>query len=161
MLFRSIVALGGYKIIKKIQAQEQAPKMMEAPFVAGRVEQAEELDQLEELETKELSRIEVWRRGIAEVEAESGGTTVDGEFITPGASRHLVDAGVLDEEDLKSRRKSRVGEEKERKSRRAKSEKTSRTSGTRTKSAKSAKESSKPKKKESTLRKLFRSNTTQ
>jgi hypothetical protein len=151
----TIVALGGYKIIRKIQAQNEAVKV---PMPIA--EEPYELDQLEQLETKELSRIEIWRRGIAEVEAESAGTTVDGEFVTPGASRQLIDAGVLDEEEIRSRRKSRVGEDRERreKSHRAKSTKSSRTSASR---SKSTKESSKPKKKEpSGLRMLFRSHTT-
>ena len=35
----------------------------------------------------DLGSIDVWRRGIAEVEAESVSTSVDGEFITPEAAR--------------------------------------------------------------------------
>ncbi|KAF2117025.1 hypothetical protein BDV96DRAFT_644461 [Lophiotrema nucula] len=145
----TIVALGGYKIIKRIQAQKEDARAMEEPI------------QLDELETKELSRIEMWRHGIAEVEAESAGTTVDGEFITPGASRQLVAAGVLDAEDLKSRRNSRLREEKEQKenrpkTHRSKSVKSTRTSGT-TRS-KTVKESSKKKKDKepSLIRGLFR-----
>ncbi|KAF2870397.1 hypothetical protein BDV95DRAFT_496683 [Massariosphaeria phaeospora] len=136
----TIVALGGYKIIKKIQnLKEEQPQAMEEPY------------ELDELETKELSRIEMWRRGIAEVEAGSAGTTVDGEFITPGATRQLLDAGVLDEEDVRSRRA---------KSHRAKSVKSSKT--TKTTRSKSAKEpvptTNKKKKKEpSLLKSMFRS----
>lgn len=147
----TIVALGGYKIIRKIQEQKENPRMMEQPY------QAEEIQELEELESQELSRIEIWRRGIAEVEAESAGTTVDGEFITPGASRHLVDAGVLDEDDLKSRRSSRRKEGEHRsKSHRAKSTTSSRPSSTR---SKSTKETKTKKKEPSGLRMLFRSHT--
>ncbi|KAF2194160.1 hypothetical protein K469DRAFT_549651 [Zopfia rhizophila CBS 207.26] len=144
----TIVALGGYKIIKKIQAQKEEARTMEEPY------------QLDELEPPELSRIEIWRRGIAEAEAESSGTTVDGEFITPGASRALVAAGVLDEEDLKSRRNSRIRGDREHqpKSHRAKSAKSTKTSGTYR--SKSVKESSKKKKKEpSGLRSIFRSHS--
>ncbi|KAF2786641.1 hypothetical protein K505DRAFT_259462 [Melanomma pulvis-pyrius CBS 109.77] len=149
----TIVALGGYKIIKKLQAQKveeppMGPRAMEEPY------------QLDEIETQELSRIEMWRRGIAEVEADSAGTTVDGEFMTPGASRHLVAAGVIDEEDLKSRRNSRLKDDKEHraKSHRAKSVKSTKTSASR---SKTVKESSKPKKKKepSGLRSIFRSHT--
>lgn len=141
----TIVAFGGYKIIKKIQEQQEQKKepMLEEPY------------QLDELETEELSRIELWRRGIAEVEAESAGTTVDGEYITPGATRQLVDAGVLDEDDIKSRRSSKSKGDREHRSKnhRAKSVKTSTSSR-----SKSAKDSSKKKKKEpSGLRMLFRS----
>ena len=35
----------------------------------------------------DLGSIDVWRRGIAEVEAQSVSTSVDGEFITPEAAR--------------------------------------------------------------------------
>jgi hypothetical protein len=143
----TIVAFGGYKIIKKIQEQQEQQKepMLEEPY------------QLDELEKEELSRIELWRRGIAEVEAESAGTTVDGEYITPGATRQLVDAGVLDEDDIKSRRssKSKGDREHRSKSHRAKSVKTSTSSR-----SKSGKDSSKKKKKEpSGLRMLFRSHS--
>lgn len=86
----TIVALGGYKIIKKIQAKPEE-KELEAPM------------QLDELRTDELSRIELWRRGIADVQAASVGTSVDGELITPGASRFFVEEGVLDADDVKSR----------------------------------------------------------
>jgi hypothetical protein len=143
----TIVALGGFKIIKKIQAQKENERAMEEPYL------------LDELETKELSRIEMWRRGIAEVEAESQGTTVDGEFITPGASRHLVAAGVLDEEDLKSRRNSRLREEEDRphhsKPHRAKSVKSSKTSASRSKTVKEKTKKKQP----SGLRSMFRSHS--
>lgn len=144
----TVVALGGFKIIKRIQAQkEEKERALEEPY------------QMDELETQELSRIELWRRGIAEVEAESAGTSVDGEFITPGASRQLVAAGVLDEDDLKSRRSARTRENKEDRARthRAKSVKSAKTSASR---SKSVKESSKSKKKKepSLLRSVFRSN---
>ncbi|KAI4096987.1 MAG: hypothetical protein L6R37_006875 [Teloschistes peruensis] len=66
----TVVALGGYKIIKKIQAKhaDDDPGMDEM------------------LEVGDVSRIDNWRRGIAEVQAESVGTSVDGEFITPQAA---------------------------------------------------------------------------
>jgi hypothetical protein len=134
----TIVALGGYKIIKKIQADNASKTAMPVavPMPArGRVDSASELPapeeqlELDELEPAELSRVEMWRRGIADVEAQSAGTSVDGEFITPGVSRQLCAAGVLDEDDLKSRRSGRS------KSHRAKSEASVRTS----KSAKTSK----------------------
>ncbi|KAL9604664.1 MAG: hypothetical protein Q9219_000384 [cf. Caloplaca sp. 3 TL-2023] len=67
----TVVALGGYKIIKKIKSKhvEEDPGMDELLEIGGHV-----------------SRIDNWRRGIAEVEAESIGTSVDGEFITPQAA---------------------------------------------------------------------------
>jgi len=70
----TIVMFGGYKIIKKIQndaaERKEANRMEEAMVYDG-----------------ELSSIETWRRGIAEVESQSVATSVDGEFITPEASR--------------------------------------------------------------------------
>lgn len=66
----TVVALGGYKIIKKIQAKhaDEDPGMDEM------------------LEIGDVSRIDNWRRGIAEAQAESAATSVDGEFITPQAA---------------------------------------------------------------------------
>lgn len=67
----TIVALGGYKIVKKIKAKhlEEDPGMDELLEIGG-----------------DVSRIDNWRRGIAEAQAESVGTSVDGEFITPNAA---------------------------------------------------------------------------
>lgn len=70
----TIVMFGGYKIIKKIQNDVAERKE------AGRVDEAMVFD-------GEMSGIETWRRGIAEAEAMSVSTSVDGEFITPEASR--------------------------------------------------------------------------
>jgi hypothetical protein len=127
----TIVALGGYKIMRKIQNQE-VPQMLEGgpvqmpanPQGLPTRSLVEEPYELDELETRELSRIDLWRRGIADVEASASGCSVDGEFITPQASRHLVAEGVLDEDDLKSRRSMRLRDDGERrsKSHRAKSE---------------------------------------
>jgi len=165
----TIVALGGYKIVKKLQEQKDEMALRGEPMAmpaggggaAAALEEEEPPLQLDELAPPELSRIEVWRRGIADVEAESAGTTVDGEFITPAATQHLVDAGVLDEEDIKSRRsaKSRKdGGEHRPRSHRAKSvrsEKSAKSSST--SRSKTVKE--KKKKEPSGLRMLFRSHS--
>ncbi len=66
----TIVALGGYKIIMKIKARNA-----EDPGV----------DEMLEIGV-DVNRIDSWRRGIAEVEEQSVGTSVDGEFITPTAA---------------------------------------------------------------------------
>ncbi len=183
----TIVALGGYKIIKKMQVQREVDAPVPAPQMAIPMRAApmpieDSNNQLDELEPQELSRVEMWRRGIADVEANSAGTSVDGEFITPEASRTLCAAGVLDEDDLKSRRstRSKRTSDSKHKSHRAKSEasvKTSKTSDTKrasskvasskvasskVASSKSGKESSKTKKKEkepSGLKMLFRAHT--
>ncbi|KAI9696483.1 MAG: hypothetical protein M1820_008111 [Bogoriella megaspora] len=90
----TIVALGGYKIIKKIKQKKEGT---ESP-----------VEELQELEVdQDVSHIESWRRGIADVEAESVGTSVDGEFITPEASKQLQDAGKLRPGDIKEKKSSK------------------------------------------------------
>lgn len=71
----TVVMFGGYKIIKKITENNEVKKE------ANRMEEALVYDGLE------MGSIESWRRGIADVEAESVSTSVDGEFITPEAAR--------------------------------------------------------------------------
>jgi len=70
----TVVMFGGYKVIKKIRAdaaeRKEASRMDEALVYEG-----------------DLSSIESWRRGIADEEARSIATSVDGEFITPEAAR--------------------------------------------------------------------------
>lgn len=95
----TIIALGGYKIIKKIRAKnEERSMLLEAGLEADREGETPEgdADQL-----RELDRIEKWRRGIADAGAESSGTSVEGEFITPIATRTLLEEGKLTEADLK------------------------------------------------------------
>ncbi|KAF2198427.1 hypothetical protein GQ43DRAFT_162819 [Delitschia confertaspora ATCC 74209] len=154
----TIVALGGYKIIKKIQEQQEQKKEEIA------MEAQQEPYELDELQGEELSRIEMWRRGIADAQAESSGSTVDGEFITPGATRQLVAAGVIDEDDLRSRRSSRTkrsSKDKEHRSKSHKAKSVKSESTSKSSRSKSANENSKKKKKEpSGLRMLFRTHTT-
>ena len=87
----TIVALGGYKIIKKIKAKNA----MEEPG----------MDEMLELRG-DVSRIDTWRRGIAAAEEQSVGTSVDGEFITPHAAA-LSRLNLNDGESKTSRRKHR------------------------------------------------------
>lgn len=67
----TIVAFGGFKIIKKIRAKNaiEVPGMDEMIEIGG-----------------DVSRIDTWRRGIAEEQESSVGTSVDGEFTTPHAA---------------------------------------------------------------------------
>ncbi|KAL8963068.1 MAG: hypothetical protein Q9193_000623 [Seirophora villosa] len=67
----TVVALGGYKIIKKIKAKHS--------------EEDSGMDELLEI-GGDVGRIDNWRRGIAEVQPGSPGTSVEGEFITPQAA---------------------------------------------------------------------------
>ena len=85
----TVVALGGYKIIKKIKAKHAEDTGM---------------DEMLEFDG-DISRIDSWRRGIAEVEEQSIGTSVDGEFITPQAAA-LSRVNLQEAEGKKSRRKS-------------------------------------------------------
>jgi len=72
----TVVALGGYKIIKRIRAKH--------------AENAED-EMIEMGVPEDVSRIETWRRGIQVGEhPESVGTSVDGEFITPAAARERM-----------------------------------------------------------------------
>ena len=94
----TVIALGGYKIIKKIKAQKEGSLLLEA---GERKEPATSEGEVDSL--REIDRIELWRRGIADADVESLGTSVDGEFVTPMASRTLMQQGKLTEADLKSK----------------------------------------------------------
>lgn len=103
----TIIALGGYKIIKKIRSRKDAA-------AGGAIEAPEpDADELQEIRS-DLSRIEVWRRGIADAREESLSTSVDGEFITPVASRQLMEEGRLRDSDLKKKSKQEREREKKR-----------------------------------------------
>lgn len=90
----TVVMFGGYKIIKRIQSSDSENNNNSGNpegnnnnnnYVNG--ETAPEMDEMIELNTECLSHVEMWRRGVADVEAKSCGTSVDGEFITPIAAR--------------------------------------------------------------------------
>ena len=85
----TVVALGGYKIIKKIKAKHAEDTGM---------------DEMLEFDG-DINRIDSWRRGIAEVEEQSVGTSVDGEFITPQAAA-LSKVDLHKAEGRRSHRKS-------------------------------------------------------
>ena len=83
----TVIALGGYKIIKKIQAkqlEEESPEQMIAL-------------------SSEINRVESWRQGVADIESQSVGTSVDGEIITPMAAE--LSKLNLAEEQAAARRK--------------------------------------------------------
>ncbi|CAD6573794.1 MAG: hypothetical protein ASARMPREDX12_006249 [Alectoria sarmentosa] len=85
----TIVALGGYKIIKSIKAKNavEDPGVDEMLEIGG-----------------DVSMIDNWRRGIAEAEEQSVGTSVDGEFITPEAFT-LSKLNLSDKSASETRRK--------------------------------------------------------
>lgn len=135
----TIIAFGGYKIIKKIKANNATA-------------QDNGMDEMLEIGT-DVSSIDTWRRGIAAAEAESVGTSVDGEFITPQAAN--LSRINLQEERTKE---SRHGGKSSKTSTMAKTEKSSgkdsKSSSRRGKEKKPEKE--KKEKKPSPLRLMFK-----
>ncbi|KAE9962086.1 hypothetical protein BLS_000849 [Venturia inaequalis] len=154
----TVVMLGGFKIVQRIKKEKENERGMEMgiPMEA----EVESQIELQELHTGELDRIEIWRRGIADAAAQSQGSIVDGEFITPGAEQLLIDEGVLD--DARSRRstrtkkssKSEAGKKKHRASSQAGSSKAGSSRGSTT-----SKENGSKKKAVSGLKMLFRGHT--
>ncbi|KAK4549421.1 hypothetical protein LTR36_006418 [Oleoguttula mirabilis] len=147
-----IVLLGGYKIIKKIQAKK-AERLLEDGHAYGAEPEpdspASEMDEL-----REIDRVEMWRRGVSEADMQPAtpGTSVDGEFVTPIATRTLIEEGRLTEADFKST--TGKSEKKDKKKKKSKSEHGSKSSKS-TKSKEGVKVKSK--KEPSGLRMLFMS----
>jgi hypothetical protein len=140
----TIIAFGGYKIIKKIKARDERRLLESGVEVPeGAETPPEEMDEL-----REIDHIEKWRRGIADEQANSLGTSIDGMFVTPQATRTLIEEGKLTEADFKP-----VSSKEERKLRKkkTKSEVSAKTSKSRSKSG-----DIKSKKEPSGLRMLFR-----
>jgi hypothetical protein len=78
----TVVMFGGYRIIQRISGNNN-------PAETSNPQQREpemEMEDMMELNTEALSSVDMWRRGVADVQAESVGTSVDGEFITPTAA---------------------------------------------------------------------------
>jgi hypothetical protein len=113
----TVVMFGGYKIIKKIQANAEAKReegRLERPLGFG--PEAFNHQALDFNPDIELSAIDSWRRGIADAEAQSSGTSVDGEFITPEAAKQKKerirdrarDGRIVGEESVISGRSGRT-----------------------------------------------------
>ncbi|MCJ1387573.1 hypothetical protein MMC18_000416 [Xylographa bjoerkii] len=140
----TIVAFGGYKIIKKIKARHTKEDVG--------------MDEMIEI-SGDINRIENWRRGISEAEERSVGTSVEGEFITPMAA-NLARLNLQEERIRDSRREahglnSARGERTSRSGRSSKGSKSSKTSKT-DKDKKEKKEKEKKEKKPSPLRLMFK-----
>ena len=133
----TIVAFGGFKIIKKIQAKQaiQVPAMDEMVEIGG-----------------DVNRIDTWRRGIAEDQEQSTGTSVEGEFITLQAAAlsrlNLNEAKALEVKERES------GSTKSSRSRDG-NEKASRTGSRDSSKSNSRKKRKEKVKKPSPLRSLF------
>jgi hypothetical protein len=112
----TIIAFGGYKIVKKIQASNRERHDEAMLLTDGAEPQPQPASPEESLdELRELSSVERWRRGIADEQARSVGTSVDGEFITPIASRTLIEEGKLTEADFKPKEKDKDRKKREKK----------------------------------------------
>jgi hypothetical protein len=94
----TVIMFGGYKIIKKIKD-------------AGKASEEDEQTQMRELES-ELSRVDMWRRGVADASAHgsragSKAGSVEGELITPGAHRRAIEEGALMAHQVKPLRRAK------------------------------------------------------
>ncbi|KAI7608775.1 hypothetical protein KC343_g12563, partial [Hortaea werneckii] len=160
-------AFGSYKIIKRIQAKKEEKKTLENGMTYGPAEALPEPESpaSSDGELRELNRIERWRRGVSDAEAESLGTSVTGEFITPHAARSMIEDGKLTEADFKPREaKSKKGaksekgdKEKKKKHHHHRSDRSETGSRVSSRSGRSKANTERPKKKEpSGLRMLFK-----
>ena len=87
----TVVAFGGYKIIKRLKAE-------------GQLEKEQSVDEMLEI-GGDLKRIEHWRRGVAESDLASlDGTSVEGELITPHA--HALSKLNLEENNWRQKTES-------------------------------------------------------
>ncbi|KAI7342281.1 hypothetical protein KC354_g16468 [Hortaea werneckii] len=165
----TVIAFGSYKIIKRIQAKKEEKKTLEDGMTYGPVEALPEPESPAsgDGELRELNRIERWRRGVSDAEAESLGTSVTGEFITPHAAKSMIEDGKLTEADFKPREaKSKKGAKSERGDREKKkkhhhhhrSDRSETGSRASSRSGRSKAETERPKKKKepSGLRMLFK-----
>lgn len=83
----TVVMFGGYKIVKRIKSGNINSPNAEAGWQGERPRgHSPSMEEMMELNTECLSHVEKWRRGVADAEAESVGTSVEGEFITPTAA---------------------------------------------------------------------------
>jgi len=77
----TVVMFGGYKIIQRMKGGAVGEDGQRAE-----PQTETEMEDMIEFNTEALSSVEMWRRGVADEQADSVGTSVDGEFITPTAA---------------------------------------------------------------------------
>jgi len=100
----TVVALGGYKIIKKIKKAQKGKDGQQVELEAGELEDV----------TADMSKVKSWRRGIPLAEeAQSAGTSVEAEYVTPAASLLLKEAGRREEMPWRARSGEREAELKD------------------------------------------------
>jgi len=117
----TVVAFGGYKIVARLK---KARLMKDKDGKEVEVQGETEADELEDV-TEDVSKVESWRRGLPfniteeDLDKQSIGTSVEGEWATPAASALLRERKSLmsadrKEEDGKIWRKGGKEKEKER-----------------------------------------------
>lgn len=169
----TVIAIGGYKIVKRITEKAAGAEAEKA------IENAPEHD--EAIDVQELDRIEQWRRAIPEeasreftIDEEgsviSGATSVEGEFITPFAAQsmgHLpvrrakTTASKMTRKDQEQDKESKRGSEKRKKHRRRSDDDSVASKGSTAKrGSKSGEKSVVKVKKQSTLSKMFSGTST-
>jgi len=107
----TVLSIGGYQVIKRLK-KRRAKQQRQLASKDNDVESEESLEDLDENENAdqllelntEIDRIRAWRKRIQDAE---GGSMVEGEFITPIASKRLIEEGRLRESDLKKEVKRR------------------------------------------------------
>ena len=137
----TVVAFGGYKIIKKIKAKNAMEK------------ENARMDEMLEIGV-DVDSINNWRRGIKDCDDTgsviSAGTSVEGEFMTPqAAALSRLNLNAHDEASRKSRSSSRASSSK------SESSKHSKASSKRSSKEKEKKQLEKKVKKPSPLRLMF------
>lgn len=99
----TVIALGGYKIVQRVKRKTADKAIADKPL---------DIQKLQELDTREVEQIKVWRQGLA-IEDSGVSTPVEAEFATPAAEQLLIDEGVIRKEDGKQRSKSKTKDKKE------------------------------------------------
>lgn len=90
----TVVALGGYKVVKKIQAKRVEAKEEKARMLtgAGPIEMRDvEVAEADEDVDVDINSIDNWRRGISEEDARSLESGIEGEVVTPAAEAWLAE----------------------------------------------------------------------
>lgn len=97
----TVVALGGYKIVKRIRRKKREAQELEPGADTGAQSVTDDgqhdpfnAQELKDLDN-ELRHITTWRQGI-----DLEGSVVEGEYATPAAAAQLVSDGVVRAEDV-------------------------------------------------------------
>lgn len=107
----TVVALGGYKVVRRIQAKrlEQKEEKARLEIQQGQGSPIEMRDVPDEEVEVDIESIHAWRRGISEEDARSLESGVEGEIVTEGA-----EAAWLAEQQMEMRRLEMLKQQRER-----------------------------------------------